>query len=65
MDYLKWSWDPDPDDTWARTEYAFLLKEPDGSTHVVHETHRLGLFPDPPGCGWSPMRASRPAPFPR
>ena len=42
--YLEWTWDPDPDDTWALTEYSFLLREPDGSVRVVHETHRLGLF---------------------
>lgn len=42
--YLEWSWDPDPEDTWALTEYAFLLRDVDGSVQVVHETHRLGLF---------------------
>ena len=36
--------DPDPDDTWTATEYAFLLREADGSVRVVHETHRTGLF---------------------
>jgi hypothetical protein len=42
--YLEWTWDPDPEDTWALTEYAFLLRDVDGSVKVVHETHRLGLF---------------------
>lgn len=42
--YLDWTWDPDPADTWTLTEYAFLLRGPDGSVRVVHETHRLGLF---------------------
>jgi len=42
--YLEWAWDPDPADTWTLTEYAFLFREADGSVHVVHETHRLGLF---------------------
>lgn len=42
--YLEWSWDPDRDDGWMLTEYAFLLREPDGVVHAVHETHRLGLF---------------------
>lgn len=42
--YLKWEWDPNPEDTWTRTEYAFLLRAGDGSVQVVHETHRLGLF---------------------
>lgn len=42
--YLEWSYDPDPSDDWALTEYAFLLREPGGSVRTVHETHRLGLF---------------------
>jgi SAM-dependent methyltransferase len=42
--YLEWTWDPDPGDTWIQSEYAFLLREADGSVHVVHETHRTGLF---------------------
>jgi hypothetical protein len=42
--YLDWTWDPDPGDTWSVTEYAFLLRDAEGAVHVVHETHRLGLF---------------------
>ncbi len=42
--YLEWSWDPDPDDSWYVTEYAFLLRDADGSVHVASDTHRLGLF---------------------
>jgi SAM-dependent methyltransferase len=42
--YLEWTWDPDPGDTWIRSEYAFLLRDADGSVRVVHETHRTGLF---------------------
>ncbi|MDP9006966.1 MAG: class I SAM-dependent methyltransferase [Actinomycetota bacterium] len=42
--YLQWAWDPDPDDTWISIEYAFVLRDTDGSTRVVHETHRTGLF---------------------
>ena len=42
--YLEWSWDPDPGDTWTFTEYAFLLRDPDGAMRVAHETHRHGLF---------------------
>lgn len=43
--YLEWTWDPDPDDGWTQTEYAFVLRDVDGSVRVVHETHRTGLFP--------------------
>jgi hypothetical protein len=42
--YLEWSWDPDPADSVTRTEYAFLLREPDGTIRLVHETHVTGLF---------------------
>jgi SAM-dependent methyltransferase len=42
--YLAWSWDPDPSDTSIRTEYAFLLRDADGTVRVAHETHRTGLF---------------------
>ncbi len=42
--YLSWTWDPDPGDHWVLTEYAFLLREEDGSVRSVHETHRTGLF---------------------
>ena len=42
--YLEWSWDPDPTDTEARTEYAFLLRDAGGEVRTVHETHHLGLF---------------------
>jgi trans-aconitate methyltransferase len=42
--YLEWSWDPDPGDTWAVTEYAFLLRDTDGKVQVAHESHQLGLF---------------------
>ena len=44
MRFLDWSSDPDPDDTWVVTEYAFVLREADGSVRVVHESHRCGLF---------------------
>ena len=42
--FLDWAWDPDPGDTWTVTEYAFLLRDRDGSVRVAHERHRLGLF---------------------
>lgn len=43
--YLSWSTDPDPHDTTTVTEYAFLLRSPDGSVQVAHDTHVLGLYP--------------------
>jgi SAM-dependent methyltransferase len=42
--YLEWSRDPDPSDTLVTTDYAFLLRDADGSVRAVHETHVTGLF---------------------
>lgn len=42
--FLDWTHDPDPDDDWVATEYAFVLRHADGSVRLVHETHRTGLF---------------------
>jgi SAM-dependent methyltransferase len=41
--YLEWTYDPDPTDTWALTEYVFVLRDGEG-VRTVHETHRTGLF---------------------
>ena len=42
--YLEWIWDPDPADTSFLTEYAYLLRDADGSVRVVHDRHVEGLF---------------------
>ena len=42
--YLEWSYDPDPSDTRITTEYAFLLREADGTVSSTAETHVGGLF---------------------
>lgn len=43
--YLEWTYDPDPTDTRITTEYAFLLRTPDGHVESFAETHHGGLFP--------------------
>ena len=43
--YLQWRWDPDPSDDSYLDDFAYLLREPDGSTRVVQDRHRLGMFP--------------------
>lgn len=43
--FLQWRTDPDPTDTWYVDEFAYLLREADGSTHVATDRHMLGLFP--------------------
>ena len=42
--YLEWTWDPDPDDATYVVDYAFLLRDADRSTRVVHDRHVEGLF---------------------
>jgi SAM-dependent methyltransferase len=42
--YLEWMWDPDPADTTVLVDFAYLLREADGSVRVVHDRHVEGLF---------------------
>jgi SAM-dependent methyltransferase len=42
--YLEWTWDPDPEDGTYTVDYAYLLREEDGSVRVVHDRHVEGLF---------------------
>jgi hypothetical protein len=42
--YLEWTCDPDPADTTYVVDYAYLLREADGSVHVEHDRHVEGLF---------------------
>ena len=42
--YLEWVWDPDPRDTEYTVDYAFLLRERDGSVRAVQDRHVEGLF---------------------
>jgi SAM-dependent methyltransferase len=43
--FLEWTWDPDPLDTTYTVDYAYLLREADGSIRVEHDRHLEGLFP--------------------
>ena len=42
--YLAWTWDPDPSDTTYLVDFAYLLREGDGSVRVEHDRHVEGLF---------------------
>jgi SAM-dependent methyltransferase len=42
--YLEWTWDPDPGDSSYLVDYAYVLRERDGSARVVHDRHVEGLF---------------------
>ncbi|MBI2913072.1 MAG: class I SAM-dependent methyltransferase [Chloroflexi bacterium] len=43
--YLEWTWRPDPDGTTYLADFAYLLREADGSVRVEQDRHVLGLFP--------------------
>jgi trans-aconitate methyltransferase len=43
--YLEWTSDPDPTDTTVVTDYAYLLRETDGSVRVAEDRHVEGIFP--------------------
>jgi SAM-dependent methyltransferase len=40
---VMWQWDPDPDDTTYRVDFAFLLRER-GDVRLVHDSHVEGMF---------------------
>ena len=42
--YLEWTYDPDPNDTWYVTDFAYLLREDQGVMRVEHDRHIMGLF---------------------
>jgi trans-aconitate methyltransferase len=42
--YLEWTWDPDPSDSTYLVDYAYVLRERDGSVRVEHDRHVEGLF---------------------
>jgi SAM-dependent methyltransferase len=43
--WLAWTRDPDPSDTTYIVDYAYLLRESDGTVRVEHDRHVEGLFP--------------------
>jgi SAM-dependent methyltransferase len=43
--YLEWTWDPDPDDETYVVDFAYLLREEDGTVRVEHDRHICGVFP--------------------
>ncbi len=45
MRWLSWQWQRHPDDTTYFVDYAYLLRESDGSVHVEYDRHVEGLFP--------------------
>lgn len=50
--YLEWRWDPDPADNTYLVDYAFLLREGDGTVTVEHDRHVEGLFARADWLAW-------------
>lgn len=42
--YLEWRYDPEPNDCTYTVDYAFLMRNADGSVGVEHDRHLEGLF---------------------
>lgn len=42
--YLRWTYDPDPEDSTYTVEYAYILRDHDGNVRVEHDRHVEGLF---------------------
>ena len=50
--YLEWTRDPDPSDTHYVVDFAYLLRERDGSVRALHDRHVEGLFPRADWLAW-------------
>ena len=64
MRYLEWTWDPDPDDNVYIVDYAYLLRESDGSVRVEHDRHIEGLFSREEWLRWLSEAGFEPRPLP-
>jgi hypothetical protein len=42
--YLEWCYDPDPADSTTLTDFAYILREEDGTVRVEFDRHVTGLF---------------------
>ena len=42
--YLEWTYDPDPEDSTYTVDFAYLLREADGTVRVEQDRHVEGLF---------------------
>lgn len=58
--YLEWTWDPDPADSTYTVDYAYLLRETDGSVRAVHDRHVEGLFARADWLRWLSEAGFRP-----
>jgi hypothetical protein len=42
--YIEWTWDPDPNDDTYVVDFAYLLRDEDGTVRVEQDRHVIGLF---------------------
>jgi trans-aconitate methyltransferase len=50
--YLEWTWDPDPSDTTYIVDYAYLLRESDGTVRAECDRYLEGLFSRAQWLAW-------------
>jgi trans-aconitate methyltransferase len=62
--YLEWTWDPDPADNLYLVDYAYLLRERDGSVRAEHDRHIEGLFSRDDWLRWLADSGFRPKVLP-
>jgi len=43
--YLQWITDPNPRDNHYVVDFAIMIRDSKGQTRVVHDRHKMGLFP--------------------
>lgn len=62
--YLEWTWDPDPADDTYEVNYAYLLRDRDGSVRVELDRHVEGLFRRDEWLQWLTEAGFDPRPLP-
>ena len=50
--YLEWTWDPDPSDDTYTVDYAYLLRDADGTVRTEWDRHVEGLFARQQWVAW-------------
>ena len=62
--YLEWTWDPDPTDTTYTVDYAYVLRDRDGSVRAELDRHIEGLFARSDWLRWLKSAGFEPAVVP-
>lgn len=62
--FVEWVWDPDPADQQYTADYAYLLRERDGSIRAISDRHIEGLFARADWLAWLSAAGFEPAAVP-